>query len=289
MGRHQHHVVPSQGTLTATTLALDLGTRTGYAVGLQGTGTATLMHTALAGTWELLTDKEAMEQRKGGLERLGDARYYRLRDLVLNLCLTHKVTRIVFEDVKFSKSALPTQLWSSLRAALWEVKDRLALQLQTVPVPTLKAFACGNSHADKTEMELALRMREDQFGGTLVLGDDNETDARWLLAYTLAVDQGARSWSFGWQLQHECRIAANTRAAQRKKERKERLAAARADGLSRLDTLVRELGERMTAKAAHQAVTELGRSKRHTIKLNSHTIVGFALKSGELRWRAGRD
>ena len=233
----------------------------------------------------LLTDKESKEQRRCGLERLGDDRYYRLRDCVLNLCIEHKVTRIVFEDVKYCSSTAQTQVWVSLRTALWEVRDRLNIDLRAVPIPTLKAFACGDPHADKAEMASALQTSELGAGGKLSIGDDNETDARWLLCYALAVDQGTQNWKFGWQLKEAKRAATKANRARRRLEQKERLNAVRADGLNRLDTIVSELGEKMPPRAARKAVIDLCRSKRHTLKLSSHVIVGSVLKNGELRWR----
>ena len=279
-----NHPTEPFATLTATTLALDLGTSTGYAVGIQGAEAASLMHTAVAGTWELLTEAEAKQQRQCGLERLGDARYYRLRDRVLDLCRIHKVTRVVFEDVTFSHSTFQTQLWGSLRAALWETRDRLGIELQAVPVPTLKSFACSKPHATKAEMETALRNWVQNARGTYIPGDDNEVDARWLLCYTLAVDAQTRNWAFGWQLKNERKIEARTLGAKRRLEKSKRIKALRADGLKRLDSLVREIGERLTVQAGRKAVMELWRNKRHTLDLKSHVIVGSVLKGRGLRW-----
>jgi hypothetical protein len=276
---------PSPATLAATTLTLDLGTHTGYAVGGQGTGATTLMQTAVCGTWELMTEKEVREQRMSGLERLGDARYYRLRDLVLRTCSENKVTRIVIEDVNFCRSAFQAQLWASLRTAVWEVRDRLGLELRAVPVPSLKTFACSQPHAHKTEMASALQTRAQEAGDKFSPGDDNEVDARWLLVYALAVDEGTQSWTFGWQLKEEKKKSAKAKKAERKLEQKERIEAARADGLNRLETMVRELGGKMPHRAARKAVSDLCRSKRHTLELSPHVIEGAVLKNGELRWR----
>lgn len=218
--------------LATTTLTLDLGTKTGYALGSQGDESTPLMQTTLCGTWVLLTEQEAKKQRKCGLERLGDARYYRLRDLVLQLCRAHNVARIVFEDVKFCHSAVQAQLWSSLRTALWEVRERLGIELRAVPTSTLKSFACGHPNADKTAMELALRAKYQEAGGSAVLGDDNEIDARWLLCFALAVDEGERNWAFGWQLKVKKRIATKAKRARRRLEQNERLMAARASSLN---------------------------------------------------------
>jgi hypothetical protein len=252
----------SSATLASTTLTLDLGTATGFAVGVQGTGAGTLMETAICGTWELMTEKEVREQRVRGLERLGDARYYRLRDLVLKQCVESNVARIVFEDVHFCKSPLQAQLWVSLRTALWEVRDRLGVELRAVPVPTLKTFACAKPHADKTEMASALQAKAQKAGVKFSSGDDNEIDARWLLYFALAVDEGTRNWTFGWQLKEEKKTAAKARKVQQRLEQKERLKAARADGMHRLESIVRDLGETMAPRAALQAVIQLCRKKR---------------------------
>jgi hypothetical protein len=134
-------------------------------------------------------------------------------------------------------------------------------------------------------MASALRTRQREAGGIFSVGDDNETDARWLLCYALAVDDGTQNWKFGWQLKQEKRAATKANRARRRLQQKERLNAVRADGLNRLDTIVSELGEKMPPRAARKAVIDLCRSKRHTLELSSHVIVGSVLKNGELRWQ----
>lgn len=145
-----------------TILALDLGTRTGYA----HNGGDTLE----VGTWILAKPKEITEWGKSRLTRRSDPRITRFCEILSGL---PEFDVVCFEDVQFSSSTYQTQLWASLRASVWLCSKRK--HIECVPVGTLKKFAthCGN--ATKSMMMSAFTLAT----GTKA-NDDNEADAYFL-------------------------------------------------------------------------------------------------------------
>lgn len=146
-------------------LALDLATSTGYAFN-RGSE-------FFCGTWVLGTDKEIRKWGKERLTRTVDPRIDRLCKHVSELGLFELV---VFEDVMFSTHTKQTQLWSSLRAAVWLCAR--TTRFDCVPVATLKKFATGNGAADKPTMSKWLRSQYPEIW-TPELNDD-AVDAAWL-------------------------------------------------------------------------------------------------------------
>lgn len=148
-------------------LALDLGTKTGYATNVGGT--------FKCGTWKLATPKEVAAWGESRLTRRGDPRICRLRDHIQEL---EQPDIIVFEDVQFSSTTMQTQLWSSLRAVVWMFScAECKTIIEAVPVGTLKKFATGNGTADKEAMMASLVRR---VGAIDTSWDDNAIDAYWL-------------------------------------------------------------------------------------------------------------
>lgn len=124
-------------------LALDIGTKTGWAFGT--------LENFTCGTEVLATDKEVTAWRKERLDRRCDPRVVRMRQLVQSLP-TAPVDYIVFEDVEFSSFTKQTQLWASLRAAVWAAP----VKFECVPVTTLKKFATSHGGATKEMMMAAV-------------------------------------------------------------------------------------------------------------------------------------
>jgi len=154
-------------------LALDLGTRTGWALFDNGE--------TQSGTWRLATPKEIKAQAAAKRERCCDIRAGRLRSLIEGV---GPVDRIYFEDVQFVGSVMQVQLWSSLRAMLWlEACKTMAPRVVAVPVGTLKKFA-GKGNADKAYMARAAAAR----GFFKSEADDNEVDAWLLLQFAIQTD-----------------------------------------------------------------------------------------------------
>lgn len=126
-------------------LALDIGTKTGWCCWENN-------HLSL-GTAVLATAKEITAWGKERLDRRCDPRITRLADFVRS---TPLVDWIVFEDVEFSLFRKQTQLWSSLRAAVWAAQK--PVQFECVPVTTLKKFATGHGGATKEMMMKAVQL-----------------------------------------------------------------------------------------------------------------------------------
>ncbi len=212
------------------TLTLDLGTDTGWAL-------ADRSGILKSGTLCLATDAELEHQRREGRERTLDLRYSRIHAFITEHIFAG-VDRIVFEDVEFASTRMQTQLWASLRTAIWAgTLTRPDLSIKGLPVATLKQFATGNGHVQKFAMAQALaKLQPAEY--TLVgesirkadgsLADDNEIDAIWLALYTQAVDRGERDFRSVYQRKQ---IAA---AERRKKKicRRERDKAKRAGKLA---------------------------------------------------------
>jgi Holliday junction resolvasome RuvABC endonuclease subunit len=150
-------------------LALDLGTKTGYAwtnpFGLLSPGTWTLGTNAEIKTWGL-----------NRMRRRLDPRITRLFDAIDPLCFDI----VIFEDVQFSSTTLQTQLWASLRAAVWlaAAKRSPVPVVECVNTSTLKKFATGHGGATKEMMAASLFRLYPNFKSANL--DDNAIDALWL-------------------------------------------------------------------------------------------------------------
>jgi Holliday junction resolvasome RuvABC endonuclease subunit len=157
-------------------LALDLGTDTGWATNY---GSA-----RVAGTWNLATPMEIKEWGKNRYRRRRDPRIMRFFNTLRNLDHTHHFDLVIFEDVQFSSSTAQTQLWSSLRGALWTAFPENTI-IECVPTGTLKAFATGHGGATKEMMKNSFLKLSQKWGSDTVLSDD-AIDAIWLWnwAYT---------------------------------------------------------------------------------------------------------
>jgi len=230
------------------TLALDLGTQTGWAL-MAG------QEIIESGTELLASEEELRQQRREGKERTAEIRFARFHDFVA-LEMAAGVTRIVFEDVIFAGSQAQTQLWASLRAVIWVAARRSNLDVFCVPVATLKVFATGDGSAKKLEMAQALALAQPaQYAADPETGmlrrngrllDDNEVDAIWLALYTAAVDRGEEDFLGVYQ-----------RKAARKAERRTRRAVAKAQRKARNE--VREDEQKTKRQALMASIKAMGK------------------------------
>lgn len=149
-------------------LALDLGTKTGYAFN-HGDQLE-------FGTWLLASDKEITGWGKDRTRRKCDPRVLRLHATLVMLHDKHPFDRVVFEDVMFGSTTYQTQLWASLRAAIW--LGIPAARIECVPVGTLKKFATNHGGATKAMMADALLRTDKRFLDKKL--DDNAVDAIFL-------------------------------------------------------------------------------------------------------------
>lgn len=173
-----------------TTVAIDLGSTTGWAIQL-GDGRV------VSGSIKLATDRELLDQKRLGLERRLDQRFVNLYNFLVGVVHDYHPDRVVFEDVIFTSSQAQIQLWSRLSGAIWACAVLFDFETQAVPVGTLKHFASGSGAADKDLMRAALQRRYPDL--LKPEADDNEVDAIWLLKFSQAVDNGSASFTSVWE------------------------------------------------------------------------------------------
>ena len=152
-------------------LALDLGTNTGYCynVGPQ----------IYSGTWLLASKDDLKTARKARFDRRCDIRVpelYRRLDRIVSSAMFFDY--VIFEDVRFHTSLAQSQLWSSLRTAVW--LSFAPCTIEAVDVGTLKKFATGSGAADKLKMRAYLKGIPALFKEEM---DDNAVDAAWLFLW----------------------------------------------------------------------------------------------------------
>lgn len=172
--------------MNVNVLALDLGTKTGWALLESGRITA--------GTWILGTPAEIANAKKLRLDRRCDPRFLQLNHNLKHLTKVVKLDWILFEDVQFSKGVMQAHLWASWRAAIWALAGE-SIQIDCLATGKLKSFATGSGAADKHAMALALardpRYKLDKGGvyDTLTRGhlDDNAIDAMHLLRWGIHI------------------------------------------------------------------------------------------------------
>lgn len=151
--------------MLTTFLGIDLGTHCGLALLDSGELTALTKH--------LATDKEIRQMGKNRQDRRHDCRIGRLYSTLRTM---PPPDAIIFEDVEFQSYRLQTQLWSSLRAAIWLAFPHALIEC--VPTGTLKLFATGYGGASKELMAKALKKQHPTLWSPD--WDDNAVDAVWL-------------------------------------------------------------------------------------------------------------
>jgi hypothetical protein len=166
-------------------LALDLGTKTGWALADDDL--------ISSGTWVLATRGEIAKQAKEGKDRCCDRRFKLLQALIRD---QFPLGAIYFEDVEFSTFTYQTQLWAGFRTVVSLMYPNRVPKVVAVPVGTLKKFATGKGNASKEMMAQSLQRYDS---GRFILSltatdsagkwgkrmDDNEVDALHLLRYAI--------------------------------------------------------------------------------------------------------
>jgi len=140
-------------------LSLDLGTKTGWCIN-DPSGPS-------GGTWDLTPGRYDSRSM----------RFVRFRQRLNELAGAYCVERVVFEEVRRHLGTQAAHVYGGFFAVLSEWCDGRELPYVGVPVSKIKKYATGKGNAPKSAMIAACRER---------LGvdpaDDNEADARWLLA-----------------------------------------------------------------------------------------------------------
>lgn len=165
-------------------LALDLGTKTGFALEADN-------YPLACGTYELASKKDLAFDKERRLDRRGDIRFSRLVYWLRGVCRQFEPDLIVFEDVQFASTSIQAHLWASFRAAVWLMRTEFNVETECCPVATLKKFATGSGAADKDAMaryltqnprfELRAKKIFDTVTGQTL--DDNAVDALHLLKW----------------------------------------------------------------------------------------------------------
>jgi hypothetical protein len=145
-----------------TILALDLGTKTGWAY-RNGGGIIS------AGCWVLQKPDETTAAAKLRRDRTLDMRIPTLY-------------RLLKDFWQFSRFTGQTQLWASLRAVVWQFCFNYGIARDCCPVGTLKKHCTGCGTAMKSAMiEGAQRL----YPGIDIGFDDNKADALCLLNWAI--------------------------------------------------------------------------------------------------------
>ena len=138
-------------------LALDLGTRTGWAYGAAGV--------FVSGVFDL----------KGGRFEGGGMRFLRFNTLLQELHSTSAVRKIVYEEVRRHVATDAAHVYGGLQATLTSWAELEKIPYEGVPVGTIKKFWTGNGRANKGAMVAECVKRG------IRVADDNEADAVALL------------------------------------------------------------------------------------------------------------
>jgi Holliday junction resolvasome RuvABC endonuclease subunit len=173
-------------------LALDLGTKTGWA-----TASGSTNNIVQAGTWELAIAKDLKYAKKLRMDRRLDIRASRLAHHLQTFHANNRLDWIFFEDVRFAHSQAQAHLWASFRGVVWAFAHQHSIEIDCLDTGKLKKFATGNGGAQKPDMAVALvrtypgsyraenGLVRDLKTGTLL--DDNAVDALHLLDWALTL------------------------------------------------------------------------------------------------------
>ena len=153
---------------TASILALDLGTTTGWAV---RTARCRILH----GTAEFRPSR----YEGGGMRYL---RFGKWLDQTLEV--TGGIGALYFEEVRRHAGTDAAHVFGGMLATLTAWCEGQGIPYQGVPVGTIKRFATGKGNADKAAMIAAIRVRG--FDPT----DDNEADAIAILLWAIETNGG---------------------------------------------------------------------------------------------------
>lgn len=167
-------------------LALDLGTTFGWAYCSMGRDGIYHEEEIEVGSRLLATSAEVTEWGKTRMTRRNDPRVGRFYDWLFDKLVTLPIDIVVFEDVQFQTFTYQTQLWASLRAALWLAAYKSDVVTDCLPVGTLKRFAGGGGLNKEGMAKAAVSCRFQMHSKGIFdsqkncILDDNAVDALWL-------------------------------------------------------------------------------------------------------------
>jgi Holliday junction resolvasome RuvABC endonuclease subunit len=158
------------GPADGATLALDLGTTTGWALrdsaALITSGTVSFRPSRFEG---------------------GGMRYVRFTDWLVELAMhANGIRRVVFEEVRRHAGTDAAHAYGGFLATLTSWCEEHEVPYQGVPVGRIKRFIAGKGNADKQAVIAAVRARG------FSPGDDNEADAIAILLWAIETQGGVR-------------------------------------------------------------------------------------------------
>lgn len=159
------HTEHNGDTMLSVTLALDLGTKCGWAIG------ARPGEVIRSGTW-VLQDARQRRFESAGMKWVRLERY---------LELVAPVGHVVLEEVRRHAGTDAAHAYGGALATVTAWCERKGITYEALPVGTIKRHATGRGNADKDAMLEAARAR----GWSP--SDDNEADALWILDLALSM------------------------------------------------------------------------------------------------------
>jgi Holliday junction resolvasome RuvABC endonuclease subunit len=141
-------------------LALDLGTKCGYASSI-----------GPSGVWDL---------KPKTTESAGE-RYRKFQDLLHCALRSYSITFVVYEEVHAHAAIEAAHVFGGLQAILQTTCLSFGVEYKGVGVGTIKKHATGNGHSKKDAMIASASIK---FKSVNIV-DDNHSDALWLLDYAL--------------------------------------------------------------------------------------------------------
>ncbi len=142
-------------------LALDLGTKCGWAVGPRP---------IISGVWNL---------QPGRFEG-GGIRFLKMRGQLIQIFDAMSVQRVAYEEVRRHAGTDAAHVYGGLQAMVTALCEERGLPYEAIPVGTIKRYWTGRGNANKAEM-----IAEAERRGFKPL-DDNEADALAILHLVLA-------------------------------------------------------------------------------------------------------
>lgn len=143
-----------------STLALDLGTHTGFAIGFDTVGSV------VSGSWDFSTKRHEDAGR----------RFTRFRDALADVVKAYGVTVIYYEEVRRHASTSAAHIYGGFVAMLKSFCVDNGVGYESVPVGQIKKSWTGKGNAKKDAMIDEARRRGHE------PADDNEADALAILA-----------------------------------------------------------------------------------------------------------
>lgn len=157
-------------------LALDLGTRMGYAMAING---------------KLLIS--STRQDKPGRYSGGGMRYLQFRNWLTEVHQSTRFDRIYFEEVRRHLSTDSAHVYGGLLAMLTSWCEESRIPYEGLPVGTIKKTATGKGNASKSDIVVAMNKRWNKtLDENEKSRDDNEADALAILHCALSNEPTAK-------------------------------------------------------------------------------------------------